>query len=336
MGSWAYRNSLLRRWGMERFWMEGRLATDLLEVRSDIEAIDEPGFWAICGSFEEEWICARFGEVRQSNFPESRSKLEIGEWKSSKSKAEYLDYVERIRELISAGVVYQVNACRILEAEIKEGSNLEPLFNRILQYNPAPYAAYLSLPGIEIASASPERFISLEDGFLTSSPIKGTSATENFLAKDEAENLMIVDLIRNDISRVSEIGSVTTPRLLATEKHPGLFHLVSDIRGERLRDLKTSELLRRLMPPGSVSGAPKSSALKIIAQMEGKRGPYCGVLGWSNGSEIQLSVAIRTFWRTGRTLRFGTGAGITWGSEAESEWEETELKARRLISLANQ
>lgn len=315
--------------------MDGRLATELQEVRTDLEAIDEPGFWAISGSFEGDWIFARFGEVKNSEFPENDGNLEIGEWRTSKSKEEYLAYVEHIREQIAAGVVYQVNACRILETEIKNRSNLEPLFSRILNENPAPFAAYLSLPGIEIASASPERFLTLRDGVLISSPIKGTSATDEFLAKDEAENLMIVDLIRNDISQVSEIGSVTTPRLLATEKHPGLFHLVSDIRGEKIRDLPLSKLLSPLMPPGSVSGAPKSSALKIIREMEGSRGPYCGVLGWSDGSELQLSVAIRTFWSDGRMLRFGTGAGITWGSEAESEWKETELKAGRLISLAS-
>lgn len=321
---------------MERFWMDGRLATELLEVRSDIEAIDEPGFWAICGSFEGEWLCARFGRVEKSDFSTESGRLEIGEWRSSMNKEEYLEYVEEIRELIAAGTVYQVNACRILEAEVINGSNLAQLFTRILQENPAPFASYLSIPSIEIASASPERFITLKDGFITSSPIKGTSATEQFLAKDEAENLMIVDLIRNDISRVSETGSVTTPRLLATEKHPGLFHLVSDIRGEKLKDLPLSQLLHRLVPPGSVSGAPKSSALEIIRRMEGSRGPYCGVLGWSDGQEMQLSVAIRTFWRDGKMLRFGTGAGITWGSDAALEWEETELKARRLISLTHQ
>lgn len=313
--------------------MDGRLATELLEVRTDIAAIDEPGFWAICGSFEGEWICARFGDVKSSEFPKSEGKLEIGEWKSSKNRDEYLQYVERIRELIADGTVYQVNACRILEAAIENGSTLDSLFHQILRDNPAPFAAYLSLPSIEIASASPERFLTLSEGYLTSSPIKGTSATADFLAKDEAENLMIVDLIRNDLSQVSEVGTVSTPRLLATEEHPGLFHLVSDVRGRKLRELSLSEMLRRLMPPGSVSGAPKSSALEVISQMEGSRGPYCGVLGWSDGSEMQLSVAIRTFWRVGAKLRFGTGAGITWGSEAELEWEETELKARRLISL---
>lgn len=316
--------------------MDGRLATELIEVRRDITAIDEPGFWAICGNFEGDWTCARFGQVVKSDFSAGGGRLEIGEWRSSKNKDQFLEYVEEIRELIAAGTVYQVNACRILEAEIIEGSNLEQLFIRILQENPAPFASYLSIPTIEIASASPERFITLKDGLITSSPIKGTSATDQFLDKDRAENLMIVDLIRNDISMVSETGSVTTPRLLATEKHPGLFHLVSDIRGKKRNELPLSQLLSKLMPPGSVSGAPKSSALEIIRQKEGARGPYCGVLGWSDGSEMQLSVAIRTFWRDGKTLRFGTGAGITWGSEAELEWEETELKARRLISLTKE
>lgn len=313
--------------------MGGRQASELLELSDEIEAIDEPGFWAISGTFEGEWSCARFARVEEAPFVDSGAPLEVGPWRSTQSKNEYLKYVKRIRELIADGAVYQVNACRILEASIKTGIDLSPLFAKILASNPAPFAAYLSTPNCEIASASPERFISLEDGFITSSPIKGTSATNSFLTKDEAENLMIVDLMRNDLSMVCEVGTVTTPRLLATEEHPGLFHLVSDVRGRVKSEIPRSQMLRRLLPPGSVSGAPKSSALEIIAANEGKRGPYCGVIGWSDGVRLELAVAIRTFWSEEGLLRFGTGAGITWGSDPDLEWEETELKAQRLISL---
>ena len=313
--------------------MGGIHALDLAEIRHDLNALDEPGFWAISGTFEGKWTLAKFETRREESFSSNKKSLRLGEWSSSLSKEKYIEYVEKIRSHIASGDVYQVNACRVLRAEILEGSDISILMERILLHNPAPFAGYLALSDLEIVSASPERFISKKGTYVTSSPIKGTSATSKFLDKDRAENLMIVDLIRNDLGMVCETGSVTTPRLLATEEHPGLFHLVSDVSGRIREGLRLSEVLSALMPPGSVSGAPKSSALSIIKANEGDRGPYCGVFGWSDGQDMQLAVAIRTFWREGNEIKFGTGAGITWDSDANMEWEETELKARRLVSL---
>ena len=121
--------------------------------------------------------------------------------------------------------------------------------------------------------------------------------------------------------------------MLSSEEHPGLQHLVSDVEGELLDNISWREILTALSPPGSVSGAPKSSATQVIVTNEIPRGPYCGALGWVEGNHGVLSVAIRTFWKDSH-LNFGTGAGITWGSDASAEWEETQLKARRLISIA--
>ena len=123
------------------------------------------------------------------------------------------------------------------------------------------------------------------------------------------------------------------PRLLSSEEHPGLQHLVSDVQGELLDDVSWSQIFSALSPPGSVSGAPKSSATQVIAENEIARGPYCGALGWVQGEQARLAVAIRTFWKDSQ-INFGTGAGITWSSDAHSEWEETQLKATRLISIA--
>ena len=323
-----------RRWILERFWMGGRQAERLLEIRTDIEALNEPGFWSIVGTFEGSWTLARFERVIESGFAHSVSNgVKLGEWRTSKSKSEYERYVREIKEYIASGDVYQVNACRILSAKVEREGDLTLLFSKILRENPAPFAGYLSLPNLEIASASPERFISKVGNRVVSSPIKGTSATRDFLTKDRAENLMIVDLIRNDLGRICETGSIQTPRLLATEEHPGLFHLVSDISGVMKNGLALADAIREVLPPGSVSGAPKSSALQIIRDNEGERGPYCGVFGWSDGNQMELSVGIRLFWKRDDEVKFGTGAGITWDSDPESEWEETELKARRLISL---
>jgi len=322
------------------FWMGNHLASQLVEISDDLNSLRKPGFWVVFGSFEGNWRLARFARVEQSNLPKSElswNSISNEDWQSTLDKSAYCSYVERIREKIVAGEVYQVNACRVLSAKNESNPSLLPLAEKILKENPAEFAAYLSFGDIQVASASPERFISLKDGVAISSPIKGTSATEEFLEKDRAENLMIVDLIRNDLSKVAKIGSVTTPRLLATESHPGLFHLVSDVRAELSEGKDLVDLLLAMSPPGSVSGAPKSSALKIIKENESPRGPYCGVIGFSDGNRAELAVGIRIFWQgEDQILRFGTGAGITWGSDSELEWEETELKARKLIGLTRQ
>ena len=170
---------------------------------------------------------------------------------------------------------------------------------------------------------------------MRTSPIKGTQlpGQTHFGAKDIAENVMIVDLMRNDFGAICEGGTVTVPRLLASEPHPGLVHLVSDIEGELRAGISWGEIFSAVHPAGSISGAPKSSAISVITENENARGPYCGALGWVQGDACELSVAIRIFFKDS-ALRFGTGAGITWGSVPKDEWEETELKARRLISIA--
>jgi para-aminobenzoate synthetase component 1 len=203
--------------------------------------------------------------------------------------------------------------------------------------NPAPYASYLKLPNLEIASASPELFLDRNGKQIKSTPIKGTATTAVFGEKDKAENVMIVDLMRNDFGSICESGSVDVPRLLATQEHPGLFHLVSDVVGNLRSDIKWEDISNHLLPAGSISGAPKSSALKIIAQIEQvPRGPYCGVIGWVEGDNALLSVGIRIFWsENDGKIYFGTGAGITWQSDPNQEWEETQLKAKRLISIAS-
>lgn len=322
--------------------MGGRLAYDLQEISHDPSSLDDPGFWAITATFEGEWTCARFGRVVESGLPSLGSNwTPVGNsWGSSIDESNYIEYVQKIRDQIAQGWVYQVNACRELSTEFS-GESLRPLMHQILAHNPAPFASYLKLPGIEIASASPELFLKREGGVVTSAPIKGTKPPEmddfEFGTKDRAENVMIVDLIRNDLGRICETGTVHVPRLLETQSHPGLSHLVSYIEGTLRKGIGWSEISAALLPPGSVSGAPKSSAVKTIQDLEGQqRGPYCGPLGWVENGDALLSLAIRIFWaKDDGYLRFGTGAGITWGSSPVGEWEETQLKARRLIAIAN-
>lgn len=324
------------------FWMGGRLAYDLQEISHNPSSLDDGAFWAVTATFEGEWTCARFGRVVESLLPPMDLRwAPVGNsWTTSLEQEDYIGYVQKIREQIAQGWVYQVNACRELATEFSGGSLL-PLMHQILRHNPAPFASYLKLPGIEIASASPELFLKREAGVVTSAPIKGTKPPEmdecEFGNKDRAENVMIVDLIRNDLGRICKTGSVHVPRLLETQSHPGLSHLVSYVEGSLREDIHWPEISTALLPPGSVSGAPKSSAVQTIADLEGqKRGPYCGPLGWVENDQALLSLAIRIFWtKQDGSLRFGTGAGITWSSSPEGEWEETQLKARRLIAIAN-
>jgi len=317
------------------FWMNGRLATDLISISHDPADLSDGDFWAVSTTFEGGFTAARFATVIEAEFPHHAWKKLEGEWTSSLSQSEFISYVESIRRSIADGWVYQVNACRELSIPIDKTQNLRGLFSEILINNPAPWASYLELPGINIASAAPELFLKRTGDRVRTSPIKGTQrpGQSHFGAKDVAENVMIVDLMRNDLGAICANGSVTVPRLLASEPHPGLVHLVSDVEGVLRDGISWSEILASLQPPGSISGAPKSSAISVITQNESPRGPYCGALGWVQGDQCELSVAIRIFFKD-TALRFGTGAGITWGSDPGDEWEETQLKARRLISIA--
>jgi len=327
----------------------GLLATDLRDVTHDPEALDSTGFWAVVADFEGRLTCARFGDVRPDPVPAPVPGAwrgpAAGDWTSSLDRAAYTAGVRRVREHIARGEVYQANLCRVLSAPLPDpaGADVDALTALLARGNPAPYAGTVRLPahGVEIATASPELYLRRTGAVVESGPIKGTGRTaEDLLEKDHAENVMIVDLVRNDLGRVCATGSVTVPELCAVEPHPGLVHLVSTVRGELRAGAGWADLLAATFPPGSVTGAPKSSALRIIEALETvPRGPYCGGIGWVDADRrtAELAVGIRTFWidRAAGTLRFGTGAGITWGSDPEREWAETELKAARLVAIAS-
>ncbi|WP_103501630.1 chorismate-binding protein [Streptomyces sp. SM14] len=326
----------------------GLLATELLDVTSDPAALESSGWWAVAARYDGEPAFARFGRVAPAPLPASgrwRGPAP-GAWTSSMDRAAYTDGVRRVREHIAAGDVYQANLCRVLSAPVDADADIDALTARLARGNPAPYAGTIRLPGhaVEVATASPELYLRREGTLVESGPIKGTAPTEDeLLAKDHAENVMIVDLVRNDLGRLCAAGSVTVPELCVVENHPGLVHLVSTVRGTLPPGAGWPQLLSGTFPPGSVTGAPKSSALRIIEALEtASRGPYCGGLGWvdaDRGTGV-LAVGIRTFWidrddPAAPVLRFGTGAGITWDSDPGHEWRETELKARRLLSLAS-
>ena len=327
------------------------------------ERLTAGGFWVVVATFEGRIDAWRFAEVEHGpgvREPRADARRWHGparsEWETSLDEARYVEGVDTIRADIREGDAYQVNLCRVLSAPVPSaspGPDAVALSHVLSTGNPARYAARIvipesrEMPGTWIVSASPELYLRVDGDRVSSSPIKGTAAPgEAMLDKDEAENVMIADLIRNDLSHVAVPGSVAVPELLGVHHHPGLLHLQSTVSARLAPSFDwTAQMWGALFdgtfPPGSVSGAPKASALQIIAREEPvARGPYCGAIGWidADSRTAELAVGIRTFWWTddaGGTLRFGTGAGITWGSEAAAEWEETQLKARRLIGLAS-
>jgi para-aminobenzoate synthetase component I len=326
-------------------YVDGRLASGLVEVRHDLAALDEPGFWVVVVSFEGEVTCARFADVTQGPLPAATwSGPRRTEWTTSLDRAGYVAGVEAIRGLIERGAVYQVNLCRVLSVR-SDAVDLSGLAAVLAAQHPSRYPALVSLPevGIHVCSASPELFLSRGrvDGadVVATRPIKGTGRTAAEISgKDRAENIMIVDMARNDLSRIANTGGVDVPALLQLEEYPGLVHLVSTVRATLVPGVAWPQIFAATFPPASVSGAPKSSALRIIRQLEPTpRGPYCGAIGWVDADQqtASLAVAIRTFWLDDGQLRFGTGAGITWGSDPQAEWAETELKAELLVGLAS-
>ena len=256
------------------------------------------------------------------------------------NRESYVAAVKAVRRGIAAGDYYQVNVCRVLRAALPRAADLSGLALLLQQHNPAPHAGVVSLPevGLGVVSASPELYLRRRGDVVESSPIKGTATTANRLTeKDRAENVMIVDLVRNDLGAVALPGSVTVPSLNTVEPHPGLVHLVSTVRARLRPGVGWADLLSSSFPPGSVTGAPKSSALRAIAGLEPvPRGPYCGAVGWvdADAGLAELAVAIRTFWQSDEHLHLGVGAGITWGSDGKAEWNETQLKAHRLLAAA--
>lgn len=321
----------------------GRLATGLADVTTDLAALDSAGFWAVVITFEGDVTCARFDFVRPARPWPGRPWRgpRATEWASSMSAGDYMSGVGVIRDSIAAGDVYQVNLCRVLSATSPERADVAALGAALAEGNPAPYSAVVRVPGggVAVASASPERFLRRVGRMVESRPIKGTAATpDGFLDKDTAENVMIVDLVRNDLGRVCEFGSVEVTALCAVEPHPGLYHMVSTVRGELRSWARWGDIIDATFPPGSVTGAPKLAALDVIAKLEPTpRGPYCGAVGWvdADAGEGDLNVAIRTFWIADGRLHLGTGGGITWDSTPEGEWDETELKARKLLSVVS-
>ena len=258
----------------------------------------------------------------------------------------YLDAVTRVRDYIVAGDIFQANLSQRFHATLREPPF--DLYRRLRRRNPAAFAAFLGFGELQVLSASPERFLRLDqDGRrVETRPIKGTrprglgpmhdAALGRALAesdKDRAENVMIVDLLRNDLSRVCRPGTVRVPELFALEQHPTVHHLVSTVVGELEPGADAVDLVRAAFPGGSITGAPKVRAMEIIAELEpSRRGVYCGSIGYLSATgAMDTSIVIRTYLARGGRVYFQAGGGIVADSDPELEYRETLDKARALI-----
>lgn len=264
--------------------------------------------------------------------------------KSNFTPDEYIQAVDRVREYIAAGDVFQVNLSQRFETEL----SIPPyeLYHRLRQINPAPFASYLNFEGVTIVSASPERFLRVHGDLVETRPIKGTrprgkNPVEDAMRaqellnsiKDRAENIMIVDLERNDLGRVCRYGTVKVTELAILETFPTVFHLTSTVIGRLQSDKNRIDLLKATFPGGSISGAPKVRAMEIIDELEPtRRGIYTGAIGYfSFGCNLDLNIVIRTFIIKDGKAYFQVGGGIIFDSNAEAEYQETLDKARALV-----
>jgi len=261
----------------------------------------------------------------------------------------YRQAFSRVQRYIRAGDCYQVNLAQRFVAEAHGDHWLG--YQTLRRLNPAPYSAYLNFPGARILSSSPERFLEVKQGRVETKPIKGTRPraaapeADSALArelrdslKDRAENLMIVDLLRNDLGKVCQAGSVAVPKLFEVESFTTVHHLVSTVTGRLDDGIDAVGLLRAAFPGGSITGAPKIRAMEIIEELEpNRRGIYCGAIGWLGfNGDMDTNIAIRTMVGSDQSLRFWAGGGLVADSRADDEYQECLDKASAMLRLTRE
>lgn len=266
--------------------------------------------------------------------------------RSNFTRAAYAAAFERVMRYIREGDCYQVNLAQRFEVEAS--GDPWTAYQALRVTNPTPYAAYLNLPFAQVLSASPERFLQVRDGHVVTQPIKGTRRRAGHprldaervrelaqSAKDRAENVMIVDLLRNDLAKNCRIGSVKVPRLFEVQSFPAVHHLVSTVTGELAPGRTALDLLRGCFPGGSITGAPKVRAMEIIEELEPhRRGLYCGAIGYiGHDGAMDTNIAIRTLVHRGGCARFWAGGGLVADSVMADEYQETLDKVAPFIKL---
>ena len=344
----------------------GRRLEHLPEIAADDEQLPELAIgiydWALVIDHLERraWLAsagrdpetaAKWDALRERFLrpPPARTRVPFrtsSEIRSNMTRAQYLAAFERVRRYIVDGDCYQVNLAQ--RFEVRAAGDPWTAYQALRVLNPAPHAAYLNYPFAQVLSASPERFLRVRGGQVETRPIKGTRPRAGHLRldaervrelqtspKDRAENVMIVDLLRNDLGRSCRIGSVRVPRLFEVESFASVHHLVSTVTGELAPGRDAIDVLRGCFPGGSITGAPKLRAMEIIEELEPhRRGVYCGSVGYIGyDGAMDSSIAIRTLVYRNGWARFWAGGGIVADSVAEAEYQETLDKAAPFLQL---
>ncbi|MEM7651086.1 MAG: aminodeoxychorismate synthase component I [Pseudomonadota bacterium] len=268
------------------------------------------------------------------------------EWESNFDAVDYMDMVDTVTEYIRAGDIFQANVSQRFDADLPQGFNPFSHYLHMREVNPAPFACYMNCGSVKISSASPERFLTVKDNRVETRPIKGTRPhiankgldqkyRKELLEseKDRAENTMIVDLLRNDLSKACKVKSIKVTELCVLETFASVHHLVSTVRGELKKNKSALDLLKSCFPGGSITGAPKIRAQEIIEELEPtRRGPYCGSMGYVGfDGAMDSNILIRTLVYEGDKVSFQVGGGIVADSNADDEYQETFHKAEGIF-----
>lgn len=285
---------------------------------------------------EKEFLLDRIHDRTPSA---SYSPTEKINWHSDISDDAFKNNVSQCIEKIYQGNIYQINMTRRFAANKPDNFCPWAHYKHLRTINTAPFSAYCHFPDATIASCSPEQFMSVQSDIVETRPIKGTIAADknpNDLEndpKERAENIMIVDLLRNDISKVCQNNSVHVPSLCQVEQFEGLYHLVSTVTGKLDHHKNAIDVLRHTLPGGSITGAPKISAMKLIEKIEqSRRHIYCGNIGYIGfNNNMDMNIAIRTIIHTNDTIYFNVGSGIVSDSTPEKELQETYNKAQKIF-----
>jgi para-aminobenzoate synthetase component I len=301
---------------------------------------------------ERSWIVARHEndadvlEKKLKQKPAEQGSHIIEGWKSNFTKQAYEAAVQKTVDYILAGDIFQANITQCFSAKIPAGFDAFAFYRVLRNSNPATFAAFLDYGKMQIVSSSPERLVEVENGKIEARPIKGTRKRDANAArdlelmvelqasrKDRAENVMIVDLLRNDISRIAKAGTVKVPVLCGLESYANVHHLVSVVEGDLKPGVDVVDVVQAVFPGGSITGAPKIRAMEIIAELEQRpRGVYCGAIGYMgfNGA-CDLNIAIRTALFANANAHVAGGGGITARSNPEAEYEESLTKINRIM-----
>ena len=294
-----------------------------------------------------EGLLAQFS-LLPARLPDSDFKV-LAEPQSNMSRERYARAFTKIKQYLKEGDCYQVNLTQRFASPCR--GNPWFAYQLLRSINAAPFSAYLNLPDVQVLCSSPERFLKVTDNVVETKPIKGTRPRKALVsedqqqikalsgsAKDRAENVMIVDLLRNDISKCCKEGSVKVPTLFAVETYATVHHLVSTVTGELAENQQALDLLRSCFPGGSITGAPKIRAMEIIEELEPhRRGIYCGAIGYIGfDGNMDTNIAIRTLVHNQGNIRFWVGGGIVNDSDEAAEYQECFDKAAALLALLKQ